>query len=88
MGVQAFKKPRREAFRTLHGWALGLLVETGAVWECPYHGHIIDGTDPDAWRAAREIASGEPFRGATPAEAVAALNDVMQSIGDRCPECK
>jgi hypothetical protein len=42
-------------------------------------------TDPDAWKRAREIASSYPFRGVTPAEAVQALDDVMQSIGDTCP---
>jgi len=88
MGVHAFKKPRREAFRTLHGWALGVLMESEAVWECPYHGHIKDRADPDAWRRARAIASSDPFRGATRAEAVMALYAVMQSVGDTCPECK
>jgi hypothetical protein len=80
--------PLREPYRTLRGWAIGLLLETHAIKECEEHGHMQDRTDPDAWKRAREIASKYPFRGSTPAEAVRALDDVMQSIGDTCPECK
>jgi hypothetical protein len=78
----------RPAFRTLHGWAIGVLLETHAIKECEQHGHRRDRTDPDAWRHAREIAAQEPFPGATPGEALQALDEVMQSIGDACPECQ
>jgi hypothetical protein len=80
--------PLIRPYRTLQGWAIGLLLETHAIKECEEHGHMQDRTDPNAWRRARELASKYPFRGATPAEAVQALDDVMQSIGDTCPECK
>jgi hypothetical protein len=79
---------RREPFRTPRGWAIDLLLETGAIRECVDHSHLCDATDPDAWRRARQIASGEPFKGASPAEAVAMIEDIMASIGDTCPECK
>jgi hypothetical protein len=79
---------RREPFRTLRGWAIGLLLETGAIRECVDHSHLCDATDPDAWRRARQIASSDPFKGASPAEAVAMIEDIMASIGDTCPECK
>ena len=85
---QDAQAPGREPFRTLRGWAIGILLETQAIRECEEHGHLRDRTDPDAWKRAREIASRYPFRGASPAEAVQALNDVMESIGDTCPECK
>lgn len=92
MGARALKnetgREKRGLFRTLQGWALGVLLETGAIRECPDHGHMKDRTDPGAWREARDIASGHPFLGATPAESVRAIDDVMQSIGDTCPECK
>jgi hypothetical protein len=81
------KGPAHEPFRTLHGWAVGILLETETIRECK-HGHMRDRTDPEAWKRARQIASRYPFRGATPAEAVQALDDVMESIGDTCPECK
>jgi hypothetical protein len=29
----------RPAYRTLQGWALGTLIEQGAVDECEHHGH-------------------------------------------------
>jgi hypothetical protein len=79
---------RREPFRTLRGWAIALLLETGAIRECVDHSHLCDATDPDAWRRARQIASNDPFKGASPAEAAAMIEDIMASIGDTCPECK
>ena len=79
---------RREPFRTLRGWAIALLLETGAIRECVDHSHLCDATDPDAWRQARQIASINPFKSASPAEAVAMIEDIMASIGDTCPECK
>jgi hypothetical protein len=79
---------RREPVRTLRGWAIALLLETGAIRECVDHSHLCDATDPDAWRRARQIASRDPFKGASPAEAVAMIEDIMASVGDTCPECK
>ena len=32
-------QPTRPAYRTLQGWALGTLIEQGAVVECEHHGH-------------------------------------------------
>src|SRR5258708_39512979 len=81
------ERPLREPYRTLHGWVVGLLLETRAIKECEEHGHMQDRTDPDAWKPAREIASKYPFRGSTTAEEVRTLDDVMLSIGDSCPEC-
>ena len=79
---------RREPYTSLRSWAVGLLLETGAIHECLDHSHLVDATDPDAWHRARQIASNYPFRGASPAEAVAMIEDIMGSIGDTCPECK
>ena len=77
----------QSAYRTLEGWAVGTLLETHAIRECPEHGHIRDYSDPEAWENARAIAREQPFPGATPAAAIAALDEVMQSIGDVCPGC-
>jgi hypothetical protein len=79
---------RCEPQRTLRGWAIAVLLETGAIRECVDHSHLCDATDPDAWRRARQIASRDPFKRASPAEAVAMIEDIMASIGDTCPECK
>jgi hypothetical protein len=77
----------RPAYRTLEGWALGVLMEQQAVTECDHHGHRRDRSDPDAWNRAREEAWRNPFPGATPEACIAALEEVMQSIGDTCPAC-
>jgi hypothetical protein len=78
---------RRPAYRTLAGWALGVLIEQHAVTECEHHGHRRDRSDPDAWNRAREEAWRNPFPGATPEACITALEEIMRSIGDSCPDC-
>jgi hypothetical protein len=78
---------RRPAYRTLPGWALGTLIEHGAVAECEHHGHRRDRTDPEAWNRAREAAWNSPFPGSTPEACLKALDEVMRWIGDSCPDC-
>jgi hypothetical protein len=77
----------RSAYRTLDGWALGVLMEQGAVTECEDHGHRRDRSDPEAWNRAREEARLDPFPGTTAEVSVAAINEVMNSIGETCPDC-
>jgi hypothetical protein len=77
----------RPAYRSLHGWAMGTLIEQGAVRECEDHGHMRDRSDPDAWNRAREEARQNPFPGSSPEASVAAIDDLMASIGDSCPDC-
>ena len=78
---------RRPAYRTLEGWALGVLIDQQAVTECEHHGHRRDRADPDAWNRAREEAWRNPFPGATPEACITALEEIMRSIGDSCPDC-
>ena len=80
-------RPARPAYRTLEGWALGTLIDHGAVTECEHHGHRKDLLDPDAWARAREEAWRHPFPGATPESCLKALDEVMGSIGETCPDC-
>ena len=77
----------RPAYRTLEGWALGILVEHQAVRECDHHGHRLDRGDPDARIRAREYAWNHPFPGTSPEASLVAIEEVLQSIGDTCPEC-
>ena len=77
----------RPAYRSLEGWALGVLIEQQAVSECEHHGHRRDRADPDAWNRAREEAWRNPFPGATPEACIIALEEIMRSIGDSCPDC-
>jgi hypothetical protein len=78
---------RRSTYRTLEGWALGILIEHGAVRECEHHGHMRDRSDPEAWNRARDEARQNPFSGTSTGACVAAIDDVMRSIGDSCPDC-
>jgi hypothetical protein len=77
----------RPAYRTVQGWALGTLIEQGAVVECEHHGHRRDRGDPDALNRAREEAWRNPFPGVTVEACLAAIEDVMRGIGDTCPDC-
>jgi hypothetical protein len=79
--------PARPAYRTLQGWALGILIEQHAVAECGHHGHRKDRSDPEAWKRARDEAEHHPFPGATTKACLKALDEVMGSIGDSCPDC-
>jgi hypothetical protein len=77
----------RPAYRTVQGWALGKLIEQGAVKECEHHGHRVDNADPEAWNRAREEARRNPYPGATPEACIGAITEILQSIGDSCPDC-
>jgi hypothetical protein len=85
--VRLPRRPHRPAYRSLEGWALGVLIEQGAVVECEYHGHRRDRGDPDAWTRAREEAWRNPFPGATPKTCQLAIECALSSIGDTCPDC-
>jgi hypothetical protein len=80
-------KERRTAFRTIEGWARSVLVEAGAIRECEEHGWMRDRGDPHARECALLIAREDPPPGVCPEAAVAAMEDVLGSIGETCPEC-
>lgn len=78
---------RRPAIRTLHWWALAVLREAGAIHECEEHGWAQDSTDPHARERAFDTARQDPPFGVSPQEAVTEIREVLESIGDTCPEC-
>jgi hypothetical protein len=80
-------KERRRAIRTLRGWAISVLQEAGAVRECEEHGWMQDRADPHARERAFAAARQDPPSGVSPDAAAAAVKDVLDSIGDTCPEC-
>src|SRR3984893_6092361 len=78
---------RRPAIRTMRGWAIDVLQEAGAIRECEEHGWMQDRADPHARERAFDIARGDPPAGVSPDAAAAEGRDVLNSIGDTCPEC-
>jgi hypothetical protein len=78
---------RRPAVRTLRGWAISVLQEAGAIRECEEHGWMQDRADPHSRERALVVACQDPPFSVSPDEAVAAVKDVLDSIGDTCPEC-
>ncbi|MGW1420107.1 hypothetical protein ACWAT4_08325 [Bradyrhizobium manausense] len=80
-------KERRPAIRTLRGWAISVLQQASAVRECEEHGWMQDRADPHARERAFEIARQDPPTGCSPTDAAEEVRDVLDSIGDTCPEC-
>ncbi|MCK1542384.1 hypothetical protein IVA98_22490 [Bradyrhizobium sp. 160] len=80
-------KEQRPAIRTLRGWAIFVLQEAGAIRECDEHGWMQERADPHARERASHIARLNPPEGISPDEAAAEVRDVLESIGDTCPEC-
>ncbi len=78
---------RRMSTRSLRGWAITVLNEAHAIRECEDHGWMRDRADPHARERARSIARQDPPPGVSPEEAEADVCDVLDSIGDTCPEC-
>ncbi|QQO12537.1 hypothetical protein JJB99_24090 [Bradyrhizobium diazoefficiens] len=80
-------KERRPAIRTLRGWAISVLQEAGAIRECEEHGWMQDRADPHARERAFASARQNPPAGVSAEGAAAEIRDVLDSIGDTCPEC-
>lgn len=78
---------KRPASRTLRGWAIGVLLETDAIRECGEHGWMLERTDPHARDRALDIARQYPPVGVSTQSAAAAIAEVLETIGDTCPEC-
>lgn len=80
-------KEMRPAIRTLRGWAISVLQEASAIRECEEHGWMQDRADPHARERAFDIARRDPPPGVSVQAASAAIAEVLDSIGDSCPEC-
>ena len=80
-------KERLPAIRTLRGWAISVLQDAGAIRECEDHGWMRDRADPHARERAFAIARQDPPSGVSPEAATVAIAEVLDSIGDTCPEC-
>jgi hypothetical protein len=80
-------RERRPAIRTLRGWAINVLNEAGAIRECEDHGWMQDRADPHVRERAVDIAREDPPPGVSPQSAAVAIAEVLDSIGDTCPEC-
>jgi hypothetical protein len=80
-------KEKRTAIRTLRGWAIAVLQEAGAISECEHHGWIQDRADPHARARAIEFARQDLPPGLSVEAAAVAIDEVLDSIGNTCPEC-
>jgi hypothetical protein len=80
-------KERRPAIPTVRGWAISVLQEAGAIREREEHGWMRDRADPHARERACTIAREDPPPGVSPDAAAAEVQEVLDSVGDTCPEC-
>jgi hypothetical protein len=81
------KRESVQAIRTPRGWAISVLNEAGAIRECEEHGWAQDRAGPHARERAMDIARHDPPPGLSPDAAAAEVREVLDSIGDTCPEC-
>jgi hypothetical protein len=81
------KKKRPKPAQTLHSWAFSVLQEAHAIHEYEYHGWAKDRADPHARGHAVYIARRDPPPGLSPGAAAAEARELLDSIGDTCPEC-
>ena len=77
----------RPDFRMVDRWATSLLLEVGAIHKCDQHGWAKDRADPHARDKAVRIAREAPLAGLSSEQAVAAVWEVLDWVGDTCPEC-
>jgi hypothetical protein len=80
-------REKRPAIRTLRGWAIGVLQEAGVILECEEHGWMLDRADPHARERAFDIAKWNPLAGTSAEAAAVEMAEVLDGIGDVCPEC-
>jgi hypothetical protein len=80
-------KKRRPPIPSLRGWAISVLQGARAIRECEEHGWMQDRADPHARERALVAARRDPPADISSDKAVAAVADVLTSIGDTCPEC-
>ena len=80
-------RERRPSIRTLRGWAISVLQEAGTIHECEEHGWMQDRADPHARERAFDVARQDPPAGVSSQAAAVAIAEVLDSIGDNCPEC-
>jgi hypothetical protein len=80
-------KTKPSKIRSLRGWAIEVLTDAHAIRECEDLGWMRDRADPHARERASSIAREEPPPGVSPEAAAAELWEVLESIGDTCPEC-
>lgn len=80
-------RERQPPNRTLRGWAITVLNEAHAIRECEHYGWMQDRADPHARNRAVAVASQDPPMGLSPDAAAAEIRDVLDLIGDTCPEC-
>jgi hypothetical protein len=80
-------REQRPVLRSTEGWARCVLLEAGAIRECEEHGWMKEHADPHARQHALEVAREEPPPGLSPDQAAMVVAEVLDRIGDTCPEC-
>jgi hypothetical protein len=63
-----------------------VLQEAVAIRDCEEHGWMQDRADPHARDRAFDLAREDPPAGVSPEAAAVAIAEVLDSIGDTCPE--
>lgn len=79
-------RERDPAYRTIERWARSVLFEAGTVRQYEEHGWMQDRSDPHASERAFDITRRDPPPGVSVQAASVVIAEVLDSIGDSCPE--
>jgi hypothetical protein len=85
--ISMLTKANRPPVRTLRGWAISVLHEAGAIQQCEDHGWMEDRAHSHARERAFDMAAYAAPPGVSPEAAAAEIAEVLDGIGDTCPEC-
>jgi len=81
------REDQRREIRSLQSWAISVLLEASSIRECEEHGWMRDRADPHARDRAFNVARQHPPPGFSSRKAVDSIAEVLEAIGDACPEC-
>ena len=71
----------------LEMWATDLLLEAHVIAACPDHGYMRLRHSNHAVEYAKDLAEHRKFSGKNKKERIAAVDDVLDGLGDVCPAC-
>lgn len=79
--------PKKKIESTLEMWAADLLMEANAIVPCPEHGYMRLRHSHHAIDYALSLAEHRKFSGKNKKERTAAVESVLDGLGDECPAC-
>jgi hypothetical protein len=78
---------KRKPSQTVETWATHVLLQAHAIAPCETHGFMRLKHHHAAIEYAHALAAHEPYPGMSKPKCVAAIDEVLDGLGDECPAC-